>query len=41
MRNRDVIVSKGRLSPNWPSPSKQNKEKQKEDIVKKVLENKK
>ena len=41
LRNRDVVVNKGRLPPNQPSSIQPNKEKQKEDIVKKALENKK
>ena len=41
LRNIEVIVNKGRLPSNQPSTSQQNKEKQKEDIVKKVPEHKK
>ena len=40
LRNRDVVVNKERRLPNHPSSSQQNKEKQKEDVVKKNPENK-
>ena len=38
LRNRDVIVNKRKFCPNQPSSSQQNKEKQKEDVVKKSPE---
>ena len=41
LRNRDVVVNKGRLPSHQPSSSQRNKEKKKEDVIKKVLENKK
>ena len=41
MRSRVVTVDKWMLPPNQPYSSQKNKEKQKEDIVKKVPENKK